>query len=417
MAKNIRTNMAIFGVEHESVKVLLLDDSALARSIGKQTLRAAGVGSVLEAANGREAIELLAVPEHGVDVLFCDLMMPDMDGLQIIRHLAGLKSPPALVFLSGGSSALLQTAEATAEARGLQVLGVVEKPLTPDAVHRVLIPLDDRPDADEGGGSFSASLENLDMALEKEQFLLHFQPKVMLAGGSVAGFESLARWQHPEEGLVSASAFIPIAERSGRIGMLTEQLMMLALKQCAAWNLAGLQTKVSVNLSAYMLVDVDLPDLITAEAKRFGIDPSQLILEVTESGLIKDAPNTLEILARLHMNGFSLSIDDFGTGYSSMKQLNRIPFAEMKIDRTFVNGASRNKKSMAILESSANLGRSLNMVVVAEGAETSDDLAAVRAAGIDLVQGYFIAKPMPAEMVPAWLNDWDRNGETILSAA
>ena len=409
--------MAIFGVEHESVKVLLLDDSALARSIGKQTLRAAGVGSVLEAANGREAIELLAVPEHGVDVLFCDLMMPDMDGLQIIRHLAGLKSPPALVFLSGGSSALLQTAEATAEARGLQVLGVVEKPLTPDAVHRVLIPLDDRPDADEGGGSFSASLENLDMALEKEQFLLHFQPKVMLAGGSVAGFESLARWQHPEEGLVSASAFIPIAERSGRIGMLTEQLMMLALKQCAAWNLAGLQTKVSVNLSAYMLVDVDLPDLITAEAKRFGIDPSQLILEVTESGLIKDAPNTLEILARLHMNGFSLSIDDFGTGYSSMKQLNRIPFAEMKIDRTFVNGASRNKKSMAILESSANLGRSLNMVVVAEGAETSDDLAAVRAAGIDLVQGYFIAKPMPAEMVPAWLNDWDRNGETILSAA
>jgi EAL domain-containing protein (putative c-di-GMP-specific phosphodiesterase class I) len=138
-------------------------------------------------------------------------------------------------------------------------------------------------------------------------------------------------------------------------------------------------------------------------AARFGIEPRQLILEITESGLFHDTANALDILARLHMKGFALSIDDFGTGYSSMEQLRRIPFAEMKIDRSFVNGAANDSKALAILESSAQLGRSLKMSVVAEGAETLEDWNVVRAAGIDLVQGYYISRPMAADAVPSWM--------------
>jgi EAL domain-containing protein (putative c-di-GMP-specific phosphodiesterase class I) len=167
-----------------------------------------------------------------------------------------------------------------------------------------------------------------------------------------------------------------------------------------------MRTKVSVNVSAHMLVALNLPDLLARDAERFEVDPHQMILEITESGLFHDSANTLDILARLHMKGFSLSIDDFGTGYSSMEQLRRVPFAEMKIDRAFVCGADKNAKAMAILESSAHLGRSLQMSVVAEGVETQADWNTVRAAGIDLAQGYFIAQPMAAELVPAWAVQW-----------
>jgi EAL domain-containing protein (putative c-di-GMP-specific phosphodiesterase class I)/FixJ family two-component response regulator len=389
---------------HDRINVLLVDDSSFARGVGQRVLRHAGIKSVLEARSGQEAIDLLDPPGRPVDVIFCDLMMPRLDGVQLVRRIALLDTPPAIVFLSGANAALLRTVEDTARARGLRVLGVIEKPLTADAVHRVLARLGDKLPSAGSDTSIQISPEDVEEALAREQFTLHFQPKVAMADDSVVGFESLARWFHPEKGMIPPSSFIPIAERSGQIGALTDRLTMLALEQSAAWAAVRLLTKISVNLSAYMLVDLDLPDRMASDAARFRIDPGRVILEITESGLLQDSANTLDILARLHMKGFPLSIDDFGTGYSSMEQLRRIPFAEMKIDRIFVNGASENPKARAILESSANLGRSLQMSVVAEGVETQEDWDAVRTAGVDIVQGYFVAKPMAAAQARAWLS-------------
>jgi EAL domain-containing protein (putative c-di-GMP-specific phosphodiesterase class I)/FixJ family two-component response regulator len=388
------------------LNVLLVDDNAFARSIGGRALRSAGVRAILEAASGREAMEFLGSSAPAVDVVFCDLMMPDMDGIQIVRHIAALTVPPAIVFVSGADEVLLSAAENTARARGLHVIGAIEKPLTPEAVRRALARLGEKPASDRSRRAIDVSPADLQEALAAQQFLPYFQPKISLADCRVMGFEALARWQHPDKGLIFPNTFIPIAEQSGQIGALTDQIMMLSLKQCAAWGDAGLRTKVNVNLSAHMLVDLDLPDRLAREAERFQVDPHQLILEITESGLFHDAANTLDILARLHMKGFPLSIDDFGTGYSSMEQLRRVPFAEMKIDRAFVCGAGENAKAMAILESSANLGRGLQMSVVAEGVETKGDWNAVQAAGIDLAQGYFMARPMAAEQIPVWLAQW-----------
>jgi len=206
--------------------------------------------------------------------------------------------------------------------------------------------------------------------------------------------------------MISPGAFVAVAEKNGLIGAMTDRTLTLALKQIAAWTAVGLHVKMSVNLSAYMLVDVDLPDRVVREAAQFGIDPQQLILEVTETGLFQDVANSLEILARLSMKGFSLSIDDFGTGYSSMEQLSRIPFTELKVDRAFVHRAAENSTAKAILKSSVDLGRKLGMTVVAEGAETQEDWDLLRNAGVDLVQGYFIARPMAAEDVQTWSAAW-----------
>jgi EAL domain-containing protein (putative c-di-GMP-specific phosphodiesterase class I)/DNA-binding NarL/FixJ family response regulator len=390
--------------ELDHLNILLVDDSAFARGVGRRVLQRAGLHSILEASNGQEAIDLLQRFGAAVDIVFCDLMMPDMDGIQIVRRVATLAAQPAFVFLSGANSALLTAAEDTARARGLRVLGAVQKPLTPDAVRQVLARLGDSPARTAAGrAALGIAPEELDRALATDLIQPFFQPKVSLADGSVAGFESLARWVEPDKSVIMPDDFIRVAERSGRIGALTERMVMLALKQCADWAAGGLNTTVSVNLSAHMLVDLDLPDRMARAASRFGVEPRQLILEITESGLFRDTANALDILARLHMKGFPLSIDDFGTGYSSMEQLRRIPFAEMKIDRTFVSGAADNPKAMAILESSAHLGRSLQMSVVAEGAENLSDWNAVLAAGVDLVQGYYIARPMAADAVPCWM--------------
>ena len=394
---------------YRQIRALLVDDKAFARNVGQRILKSAGLTAIQEASSGQEALDLLRNPDHSIDIVFCDLMMPDMDGVQFVRHVSTLPVIPAFVLVSGVDIALLNTVENTAKARNLRILGTIKKPMTVAAVRRVLGRFDDAGPA--AGGGFKpatrVTAEDLKVALAKDQFLLHFQPKVSLVDGALDGFESLARWRHPERGMIPPDAFIAAAENNELIGALTERTVKLALRQCAAWAAAGLSMKVSINLSAYMLVDVDLPDRLARDVAESGLDSRQVILEITESGLFQDAANTLEILARLHMKGFPLSIDDFGTGYSSMEQLSRVPFAEMKVDGAFVRGVAENSRARAILESSVELARRLGLTVVAEGAETQVDWDTLKKVGVDLVQGYFIAKPMAVDDIQLWISEWE----------
>ncbi len=392
------------------VSALLLDDNAFARMVSQRILGNLGIGTIIEASNGMFAIDLLKQDDTTIDIVFCDIMMPDMDGIEFLRHAETMANKPAIVFVSGADMSLLSTVENTARARNFEVLGSITKPFTLDAAQAALAKFAKFRSTStvERRNYADVTAEDLQAALAGDQFRVQFQPKISLSDDVLVGFESLARWHHPDRGPIPPDVFIPAAEKEGLIGEVTERTVALTLKHCAAWARAGLHKKVSINLSAFMLVDTDLPNRLLEECLECEVHPEQVILEITESGLFKDMANTLEILARLHIKGFALSIDDFGTGYSSMQQLSRVPFKEMKIDKAFVNGASANRTARAILESSVDLGRKLGLSVVAEGAENQDDCDTLRKAGVDIVQGYFISKPMEADRVLSWSEEWAR---------
>lgn len=392
----------------QRLRVLVVDDKAFVRTMTGLALASVGIVNVSYAADGREALEVLKRDEPRVGLVVCDLMMPDMDGVELIRHAAELPHKPPFIFVSGANVALLGTAVDMARARGLLVLGAIEKPVSVEAVRGMLAKLPDARTAPKTAPStLSLTAADLTRALDCDQIILHYQPKVDLRTARIEGFESLARWQHPDHGLVPPGEFISMAEESGSIGILTDRVLALAIRQLAAWNAMGLSIKISINISAHLLVDLRMPDRFAREAAQAGVVPQQIVLEITESGVFRDAADSLDILARLHMKGFALSIDDFGTGFSSMEQLRRVPFGQLKIDRAFVHGATQNRKARAILQSSASLGKSLGLTVVAEGAETQEDWDLLAALGLDLVQGYFVSRPMAAEAVPGWSKGWD----------
>jgi len=392
---------------YRQLRVLVVDDKAFVRTLTGRALQSAGVENVIYAVDGHEALSLIKQAEPRVNLVFCDLMMPDMDGVEVVRHVAEMEQRPAFVFISGANAALLSTAADTARARGLTVLGSIEKPISIKAVRSMLARFDAVRPSKAAPKTVSLTAADLQHAIEAGYITLHYQPKVNLRTRALEGFECLARWQHPDHGLIPPGQFVALAEESGLIKPLTDSVLDLALKQCAAWNKTGFVTKLSINISAFLLVDLGMPDGIAREASDHGLDPAQIILEITETGVVRDAADTLDILARLHMKGFALSIDDFGTGYSSMEQLRRVPFAELKIDRAFVNGAGQNQKAKAILQSSVALGHSLGLSVVAEGAETQEDWDLLDALGVDVVQGYFVARPMPVDAVSRWWTTWN----------
>ncbi len=393
--------------DFSQLHVLVAEDGAFIRGVMSQLLKGLGVIHVTFATNGNEALEIVRGGELPVDVVLCDLQMPDMDGVELVRHAAEFPRPPAFAYISGAHAAMLSAAADLARNRGISVLGTIGKPASRAAIAAILdrylaTPAATRSGADVMKASFLPTAADVEAALVGDQFELFYQPKVDVRSENLGGFEALIRWRHPEAGLIPPGAFIALAERGSVIGPLTDWVIAAALRTTAQWSAAGLATKVSINLSVNTLVDLSFPDRIAAQARQAGVDPRRIILEITESGAFNNSANTLDILARLHLKGFALSIDDFGTGFSSMEQLRRVPFTEMKIDRAFVHGAARDRRMHAILESSAGLARNLGMSIVAEGAETAEDIGAIKGIGIDLVQGFYYGRPMTADDAFKW---------------
>jgi diguanylate cyclase (GGDEF)-like protein len=262
------------------------------------------------------------------------------------------------------------------------------------------------PAMDSGSAQSLSLLSELRAAAAGDQFRLYLQPKVSLASGQVLGAEALVRWQHPTRGLVPPMEFIPFAEQTGFIRVLTAWM----IERCAARALALRETtpglKFAVNLSARDLVDQDLPSKIERMAQRGGMDLRQLTLEITESSIMDDPERALQTLLRLREMGLRLSIDDFGTGYSSLAYLKRLPLDELKIDRSFVMSMQRDPADRKIVRSTVDLAHNLGLSVVAEGIEDDRAWAQLRALGCDEGQGYFIARPMPEEDFAAWVRGW-----------
>ena len=250
-------------------------------------------------------------------------------------------------------------------------------------------------------------------ALRSNQLELHYQPKINVHTAAVTGVEALARWSHPERGMVPPDVFIPIAEQTGLIGSLSDWVLRTALQQSLAWATEGLQLSVAINLSMRDVQDLRLPDQVKRALDQVSVDPRFLKLELTESMLMVEPERTLQVLHRLDKMGVSLSIDDFGTGFSSLARLATLPVREVKVDRAFVARMMISESSSLIVRSTIDLAHNLGLTVVAEGVEQEETLRHLENLGCDEAQGYWISRPMPASNVIEWMSA--RASEPVLA--
>jgi EAL domain-containing protein (putative c-di-GMP-specific phosphodiesterase class I)/FixJ family two-component response regulator len=334
--------------------------------------------------------------------IFLDLAMPGVDGVEIIRFLGDNNAKAHLVLMSGHDIHLLEAARRLAESRGLKVAGVLHKPFELSALigmydQLATIAAPQRPaTAIKQDGRYVPTASDLDAALVAGHIIPFYQPKFSVSTRTITGVEVLARWRHPDHGLVGPDRFIPLAEKEGMIERLTDQIIDQSLVQGRFWMDQGRSLKLALNLSALALRHLDLPEDLLRRVEGRGLSPEQIVLEITESALASDFSASLDILTRLRMRRFALSIDDFGTGYSSLKQLQHGPFTELKIDQSFIAKALEEEGSLAIVESSVQLGHRMGLKVVAEGIETEPQMELIRHLGCDEAQGYLLGRPVPA---------------------
>ena len=246
-------------------------------------------------------------------------------------------------------------------------------------------------------------VSELRRAIEERELVLYYQPKAALASGAVESVEALLRWNHPTRGLVGPDEFIPLAQQTGLIKPLTLYVLDEALRQCRAWQRAGMTLGVAVNLSVRNLLDAEFPDQVRRLLEKRRVDPSLLELEITESTMLSDPVRTKRVLDKLAAMGIALSIDDFGTGYSSLSYLSQLPVNEIKIDRSFVMNMADSDNDAVIVRSTIDLARNLGLQVVAEGVETEQAWDHLSELGCTLAQGYYLSRPVPAAELTAWL--------------
>jgi EAL domain-containing protein (putative c-di-GMP-specific phosphodiesterase class I) len=334
--------------------------------------------------------------------------MPKMDGLEFVRRLVDRRFGGSVILVSGEDERMQQAAEKLASAHGITVLGHLHKPATPaglaELIEKFAVPSLCKLNVDKK----VYAADEVRAAIANGELVNYYQPKVVTATGRVMGVETLVRWRHPSDGLVYPDQFIGVAEAHGLIDDLTKAVLIGAFAQSKLWQDLGLMLQMSVNLSMDNLAALDFVDMVVGLAAQSGVPPQMMMLEVTETRLMKDLRTPLEILTRLRLKRFRLSIDDFGIGNSSLAKLRDIPFDELKIDQSFVHGACNNEKLWAMFDSCLNLAKQLDLEAVAEGVEDMADWDFVRNRGCDIAQGYFIARPMPGAELPEWINTWDQ---------
>ncbi len=382
---------------------LVVDDDAVVLQQVTSMLRSLGVAEVLVACDGLEALQVIAAHASKIEVMVCDLDMPGMDGVELIREFARSEFAGGIIFMSGADEKVLGTVSKLASLQGLRVLGQLSKPVTPPQMVALLATLSAPVLQKAVFAPFDVSPAAIRQAMLNDEFTIWLQPKVESASLKPVGMEALARWKNAAGRFVPPDIFISVAEQSGLIAELSKILVFKALEEGAKVFEAGFPLKVAINLSGRWLNDLNLPDFVRTKTLAVGLKTEDVMLEVTETGVMEDLTTALDVLTRLRIKGFSLSIDDFGIGYSSLEQLGRIPFNEMKLDRSFVSKASTDSAARAILESSMDMAQKLGLSTVAEGVETEKDLEIIRTLGCERVQGYLIAKPMPLNELLEWL--------------
>ncbi len=383
---------------------LILDDEPFMLELLRCMLEELGVPILQTLTSANAALKLLE--EHPqLGIVICDLNMPGMDGVEFLRNLSQRKFAGNVILLSGEDQRTLKMVEILGEALELRILGTLKKPVEKQVLEAILKRHHQRNPVYPIQPMILSERE-LQQGLAGNAVIALFQPQVEIQSRRVVGVEALARWTHPERGLLSPAVFIPLAEASGQIHLVTDSIIRQVVRLWKTWHEAGLDLCVSVNVTMSCLSRIEFPDWLVAQTSAVEMPLDRLTLEITEGSLMQDSVKALDVLSRLCLKRVRLSIDDFGTAYSNLEKLKLLPFAELKIDRSFVHDAAVNSSTRRILESSAALGKGFAMQVIAEGVENQEDWDCAAAAGCHLIQGFHVARPMPAEQLLVWMNQW-----------
>lgn len=397
------------GYRHQ--RILVVDDDRAVRTLIQRMLTNLGASSVDVASSGEGALARFEDVSCAPQLLICDLEMPDMDGVQLLRHLAQRDFRTPLVLMGDADDRVLDGARNLAKNHGLLVLGAIRKPLTPDRLTRVLgrfsspILSADNSAASGGDGLSDAMLRR---GLAGDALQVVYLPKVCVQSRELLGAEALVRWRSPNGEQISASTLVQRIEAMGLAEEMTEQVLRKALAQTGEWRAAGLPCGISVNMFAPLLGRLDLPEHLLNLAEEQGVAPRDITLEMDQLRMQSEREVPLEILLRLRLLGVGLSLDDFGTGSSSLQRLRSVPFSEIKVDRSFVAAACEERTARVILESSVSLAQRLNLTVVAEGVENEETWDLVERMGFDAAQGYYISPPLAGGEIARWSRDWSR---------
>jgi EAL domain-containing protein (putative c-di-GMP-specific phosphodiesterase class I)/FixJ family two-component response regulator len=376
----------------EAARTILVldDDAAVAELILTLAATAGFAGATVS--DCRSLLKHFARREPSV--ITVDLRLPNGDGIEVLRQLGQRHARSQIILISGVDQRTLASAQRVAGALGLRLLGALQKPFRNAELRKLL--------ETARGGMWTFSEAEIEQAITRGEFFLEFQPKIAVSREArrLIGAEALVRWRHPSKGVVPPLEFISLVEASSLLKPFTLTVFRNALHHQRTWIAAGHDLSVAVNIGAGLLDDDELPEELGRIAQGQQCDPNRIVLELTETGIMRDADKSLEILTRLRLKDFELSMDDFGTGYSSLLHLHRMPFSEIKIDRSFVSEMSFSREAAAIVSLTVDLGHNLGVKVCAEGVEDEATHERIVATGCDVAQGYYYGKPTASPVFP-----------------
>jgi EAL domain-containing protein (putative c-di-GMP-specific phosphodiesterase class I)/AmiR/NasT family two-component response regulator len=396
----------------QASQVLVIDDHRFQRSVLARMLKAIGIADVLEAEDGTAALALVRAHRDSLMLIVTDVDMPQMDGLELLRRLSDEAPQTPVAIHSALERALLKSIEVMAAAYGVDLIGVLEKPVTEETLGAVVaLALERTSTSKQLVGE--ADEAQLAAALTQHEFEPWFQPKVDLRSGRVSGAEVLVRWCRLHADPLPPDRFLNQVRELGMMRSLTLAVAARSAEYLGQVGERGKDFTLALNVCPTLLDDPEFGTSLARVISSAGATPEEMVLEITESAAARNQGAALENLARLRMRGFDLSIDDFGTGYSSLAKLVRTPFSEVKIDREFVARLTVDPAARTLVESIIAIARRLGLRTVAEGIETEAQHEVLLSLNCDLGQGYLFAKPMPAA---EWLQ-WMRSRRGVPVAA
>lgn len=388
-------------------QITIIDGDQFQLKLLSHQLSVEGYENVFTFDIGQAALDHMQGQELASSVVILDVNLPNMDGLEFLQQLLEEGFNGALFLVSGEDKTILHSADAIASAYDLWVLGHLNKPVQHTQVEKYLKLL-----VLQEGSSLKSEAKSIydaarfRSAIDSGELINFYQPKVSLISGELVSVEALVRWEHPDDGLVLPDKFIDLAEENEMIDGIAQQVLSRALTDSKVWKASGIDITVAVNISMYNLDTREFISFLENELQASGVNPQDLILEVTESKLMKDYSLVLDLLTRLRQHRVNIAIDDFGTGHSSMAQLRDLPFNELKIDRSFVHSAHDNPSLRDIFDGSIRLAKSLGIKTVAEGVESEADWRFLEGSDCNIAQGFFIGQPMQVAQLSEWKLQW-----------